>query len=142
MGSEEAKAEFTIEPFTEGDPGPHVKEPINVAEQSGLDVEVGPFGTTVIGDQEKVFELVSDLVKTAIENGAKSVMAIATHPVLSGPAIKRLQDAPIDKIIVSDTIDISNNKIFNKLEIVSVAEVFAEAIIRINKGDSISELFK
>ena len=66
LGSEEAKAEFTIEPFTEGDPGPHVKEPINVAEQSGLDVEVGPFGTTVIGDQEKVFELVSDLVKTAL----------------------------------------------------------------------------
>ena len=50
-----------------------MKEPINVAEQSGLDVEVGPFGTTVIGDQEKVFELVSDLVKTAIENGASRV---------------------------------------------------------------------
>ena len=73
MGSEEAKAEFTIEPFTEGDPGPHVKEPIHLAEQSGLDVEVGPFGTTVIGDQEKVFELVSNLVKTAIENGASRV---------------------------------------------------------------------
>tara|TARA_Y100001936_G_scaffold252899_1_gene314759 strand:+ start:1611 stop:1853 length:243 start_codon:yes stop_codon:yes gene_type:complete len=73
MSSEDAKAEFTIEPFTEGDPGPHVKEAIHVAQQSGLDVEIGPFGTTVVGDQEKVFELVSDLVKTAIDNGAYRV---------------------------------------------------------------------
>ena len=85
---------------------------------------------------------ICNAARTAIENGAKSVMAVATHPVLSGPAVERLKDAPIDKIIVSDTIDISNNKLFNKLEIVSVAEVFAEAIIRINNGDSISELFK
>ena len=57
------------------------------------------------------------------------------------PAVERLKEAPIEKIIVSDTITISPNKQFEKLEVVSVAEVFAEAIIRINKGDSISELF-
>ena len=96
----------------------------------------------IIDDMIDTAGTICNAARTAIENGAKSVMAIATHPVLSGPAIERLKDAPIDKIIVSDTIDISNNKIFNKLEIVSVAEVFAEAIIRINKGDSISELFK
>ena len=96
----------------------------------------------IIDDMIDTAGTICNAARTAIENGAKSVMAVATHPVLSGPAIERLKDAPIDKIIVSDTIDISNNKIFNKLEIVSVAEVFAEAIIRINKGDSISELFK
>ena len=73
MGSEKAKAEFTIEPFMEGDPGPHVKETIAVAKQSGLNVEIGPFGTTVIGEQETVFELVSELVKTAMDNGASRV---------------------------------------------------------------------
>ena len=73
MGSEKAKAEFTIEPFMEGDPGPHVKETIAVAKQSGLDVEIGPFGTTVIGEQETVFELVSELVKTAMDNGASRI---------------------------------------------------------------------
>ena len=73
MGSEKAKAEFTIEPFMEGDPGPHVKETISVAEQSGLDVDIGPFGTTVIGEQGRVFELVSELVKTAMENGASRI---------------------------------------------------------------------
>ena len=73
MGSEKAKAEFTIEPFMEGDPGPHVKETIYVAKQSGLNVEIGPFGTTVIGEQETVFELVSELVKTAMDNGASRI---------------------------------------------------------------------
>ena len=73
MGSEKAKAEFTIEPFMEGDPGPHVRETIAVAKQSGLNVEIGPFGTTVIGEQETVFELVSELVKTAMDNGASRI---------------------------------------------------------------------
>ncbi len=73
MSSEKARAEFTIEPFTEGDPGPHVKETISVAKRSGLNVEIGPFGTTVTGEQEKIFELISNLLKTAMENGASRV---------------------------------------------------------------------
>ena len=73
MSSEKAKAEFTIEPFIEGDPGPHVEETISVAKHPGLDVEIGPFGTTVIGEQERVFELVSELVKTAMDNGASRI---------------------------------------------------------------------
>ena len=73
MSSEKARAEFTIEPFTEGDPGPHVKETISVAKRSGLNVEIGPFGTTVTGEQEKIYELVSNLLKTAMENGASRV---------------------------------------------------------------------
>ena len=73
MSSEKARAEFTIEPFTEGYPGPHVKETISVAKRSGLNVEIGPFGTTVTGEQEKIFELVSNLLKTAMENGASRV---------------------------------------------------------------------
>lgn len=114
----------------------------NIAEVVNLIGDLKDRHVFIIDDMIDTAGTICNAASTAIENGAKSVMAIATHPVLSGPAIERLKDAPIDKIIVSDTIDISNNKIFNKLEIVSVAEVFAEAIIRINKGDSISELFK
>ena len=114
----------------------------NVTEVVNLIGDLKDKHVFIIDDMIDTAGTICNAAITAIENGAKSVMAIATHPVLSGPAIERLKDAPIDKIIVSDTIDISNNKIFNKLEIVSVAEVFAEAIIRINKGDSISELFK
>ena len=114
----------------------------NVTEVVNLIGDLKDKHVFIIDDMIDTAGTICNAARTAIENGAKSVVAIATHPVLSGPAIERLKDAPIDKIIVSDTIDISNNKILNKLEIVSVAEVFAEAIIRINKGDSISELFK
>ena len=79
---------------------------------------------------------------TAIDNGAHSVIAIATHPVLSGKAIERLEKSPIEKVIVSDTMAISKDKIFNKLEIISVSEIFAETIKRINSGESVSSLFK
>ena len=79
---------------------------------------------------------------TAIDNGANSVIAIATHPVLSGKAIERLEASPIEKVIVSDTIAMSKDKIFNKLEIISVSKIFAETIKRINSGESVSSLFK
>jgi ribose-phosphate pyrophosphokinase len=96
----------------------------------------------IIDDMIDTAGTICNAARTAMDNGAQSVVAIATHPVLSGPAVSRLQEAPIKKIIVSDTINIDKNKLFDKLEIISVAAVFSEAIIRINKGDSISELFK
>ena len=96
----------------------------------------------IIDDMIDTAGTICNAASTAMDNGAKSVIAVCTHPVLSGPAISRLKEAPIQKIIVSDTLHISEDNIFNKLEIISVAHVFAEAIKRINKGDSVSELFK
>ena len=80
--------------------------------------------------------------EAAMKNGAKSVTAIATHPVLAGPAIERLAESKINKIIVCDTIKIEKYKIFDKLEIVSVASVFGESIKRIVDGTSLSSMFK
>ena len=79
---------------------------------------------------------------TAEKEGAKSVTAIATHPVLSGKAISRLQEAPISKVIVCNTIDLPKNKIIDKLEVASVADVFGESMKRIVEGTSLSSLFK
>ena len=79
---------------------------------------------------------------TSEKEGAKSVTAIATHPVLSGNAIKRLKEAPISKVIVCDTIKLNEEKRFDKLEIISVADVFGESMKRIVKGTSQSSLFK
>ncbi|MCF7797804.1 MAG: ribose-phosphate pyrophosphokinase [Lentisphaeria bacterium] len=79
--------------------------------------------------------------RTAKENGALSVMAACTHAVLSGPAIERVQKSPVEKLIVSDTIEIPRDKVFEKLEVVSVASVFGEAILRIHNEESISSLF-
>ena len=78
----------------------------------------------------------------AEKKGAKSVTAIATHPVLSGKAMARLNDAPISKVIVCDTIKLNENKKIDKLEIVSVADVFGESMKRIVEGTSLSSLFR
>ena len=96
----------------------------------------------IIDDMIDTAGTICNAAKTAVKNGANSVIAVATHPVLSGPAVDRLKEAPIEKIIVSDTIQIADNQIFDKLEIISVSEVFAESIMRINQGGSISSLFK
>lgn len=79
--------------------------------------------------------------RTAMENGALAVMAACTHAVLSGPAIERVQNSPVEKLVVSDTIQIPREKVFEKLEMVSVAPVFGEAILRIHNEESISSLF-
>ena len=79
---------------------------------------------------------------TAKENGANSVTAIATHGVLSGPAIDRIKNSPIKQLIFTDTVSISEDKILDNMKIVTVAEVFAEAIQRVFAGESVSALFE
>ena len=107
----------------------------------------------LIGDlKDKHVLIIDDMIDTAgttcnaadaaMQHGALSVVAVATHPVLSGPAIDRLQKSPISKVIVSDTIELKDEKKFEKLEIISVANVFGEAINRIVNGTSLSSLFK
>ena len=79
---------------------------------------------------------------TAKENGANSVIAIATHGVLSGSAIDRIKHSPIKQLIFTDTVSISEDKILDNMKIVTVAEVFAEAIQRVFAGESVSALFE
>ncbi|MDD3806980.1 MAG: ribose-phosphate pyrophosphokinase [Candidatus Marinimicrobia bacterium] len=74
--------------------------------------------------------------------GALDIYAMFTHPVLSGNAVERLKTAPINKIITTDTIYLSKEKQISNMEIVSVADIFAEAIQRTNNEESISVLFK
>ncbi len=107
----------------------------------------------LIGDvNNKIAVILDDMIDTAgtltqgveslIKNGAKKVFAVATHPVLSGPAISRLVESPIEKIWVTDTIPLSKPaQACGKIEVVSVAPVIAEAIKRIHGNDSVSSLF-
>ena len=107
----------------------------------------------IIGDiKDKHVILVDDMVDTAgtlcngakalVERGgAKSVIACATHGVLSGPAIERLQDSVIDKLILLDTIPVEGDKAIDKIEILTVADLFAEAIHRIYDEHAISDLY-
>ncbi|WP_066634297.1 ribose-phosphate diphosphokinase [Desulfolucanica intricata] len=75
------------------------------------------------------------------ERGAEDIYICCTHPVLSGPAIKRLEEAPVKEVLVTNTIPLPEDKIFNKLKILSVAPLLGEAIIRIHEDLSVSKLF-
>ena len=76
------------------------------------------------------------------KHGAKSVFAVATHPVLSGPAVERIQDSVFTKVIVADTIPLQGPAAeCEKFGVLSVAGLFAEAIRSIHFDDSISRLF-
>ena len=96
----------------------------------------------IIDDMIDTAGTICNAADAAMENGAMSVTAIATHPVLSGPAIDRLTNSKITKVIVCDTIEVSKDKIFDKLEIMSVANVFGEAMKRIIDGTSLSSMFQ
>ena len=75
--------------------------------------------------------------------GARRVMACCTHPVLSGKAFQRITDSPIEKLITTDTIPIDKKKdTKDKIVVLSVASLIGEAIKRINKSLSVSELFQ
>ena len=65
------------------------------------------------------------------EHGAKEIVACCTHAVLSGPAIERIEASPISKLIVLDTIEMPSSKQIAKIKVVSIADLFAEAIERI-----------
>ncbi len=106
----------------------------------------------VIGDVSgKKCILIDDMIDTAgtlteavaalIENGATSVKAMASHGILSGPAIDRIGSSAIEKVIITDTIDNTRLKNFAKLEILSVASILATSIERIHNRESISSLF-
>ena len=79
--------------------------------------------------------------ETAMENGANSVISVATHGLFSEDAINKIMISPIEKVIVANTVQLPKEKQFKKLEIISVAPLFANAIKNIHSGESVSALF-
>lgn len=95
--------------------------------------------------------LVDDMIDTAgticnaaqalMDNGATHVYACATHGVLSGPAMERIEKSPIEELVLLDTIAIPEEKLIPKIKMLPVAPVFAEAIERIYEDKPVSPLF-
>ncbi len=106
----------------------------------------------IVGDVEnKVAIIRDDMVDTAgtltqaakalQEKGAKEVYACCTHPVLSGKAFQLIEKSCIKKLVVGDTISIEDKNLSPKIQVLSLAELFGEAILRIHKEESVSSLF-
>ena len=107
----------------------------------------------IIGEVEgKTCVMIDDLIDTAgtlceaskvlKEKGAIKVLAYITHPVLSGSAIERITESPLDELVVTDTIPLSKEASnCSKIRQLSVAELLAETIRRISDGESVSSLY-
>ncbi|HDP25612.1 MAG TPA: ribose-phosphate pyrophosphokinase [Deltaproteobacteria bacterium] len=107
----------------------------------------------IIGDvRGKVCLIIDDIVDTAgtlasgavalMDAGAENILACCSHPVLSGPAISRIENSPIQELVVTDTIPLKGDALnCSKITVLSVANLFAEAIKRIYSESSISQLF-
>ncbi|PRX26493.1 ribose-phosphate pyrophosphokinase [Orenia metallireducens] len=106
----------------------------------------------IIGDVDgKNVILVDDMIDTAgticnaaralKEHGAKEIFATCTHPLFSGPAIERLEEAPITELVVTNTIPLAKEKLVDKFTVLSVAPLLSEGIERIYKDLSVSVLF-
>ncbi|MEZ4704552.1 MAG: ribose-phosphate pyrophosphokinase [Bdellovibrionota bacterium] len=107
----------------------------------------------VIGDvSNKIAVIVDDMIDTAgtmtqavpvlLDQGAKKVYCAATHPVLSGPAVERINQSKLDTVFVTDTIPLQSlAQQSRKIKVCSVANILGEAIRRIHQRDSVSSLF-
>lgn len=107
----------------------------------------------IVGEIEgKTAIIIDDIIDTAgtialaaaalKEAGVKDVYACCTHPVLSGPAMQRLEDSMISEVIVTNTIPIMHPEPSSKIKVLSVAPLIGQAIIRIHEQLSISTLFE
>ena len=107
----------------------------------------------IIGDvRGRSCLMLDDMIDTAgticqgaqalIDNGASEVVACCSHAVLSGPAIERLEASKLSKIIVLDTIELPEEKRIGKIEVVTISDLFAEAIERVYTDLPISKLYE
>jgi ribose-phosphate pyrophosphokinase len=113
----------------------------NVAEVMHLIGDVRDRTCVVVDD---MIDTAGTLVNTANslkEQGATRILATCSHPVFSGPALERIEDSPIEKVVVTDTIPLPEEKRTSKIIQLSVAELLARAIKNIHKESSVSELF-
>ena len=106
----------------------------------------------IVGNVDgKTCILIDDIIDTAgtitiganalVESGAKEVYACCTHPVLSGPAIERIQNSKIKELIITNSIALPEEKKIDKIKNLSVASLIGEAIIRVHEEQSVSILF-
>lgn len=116
-------------------PAPNQSEVMNVIG------EVSGKNCIILDDMIDTAGTITNAAKAIKELGAKNVYVCATHGVLSGPAIERLESSEIEELVLLNTIPLSEEKKSPMIKMLSVAPLIAEAIRRINSNESVSELF-
>lgn len=113
----------------------------NVAEVMNIVGDVKGRTAILIDDIIDTAGTITLAAKALLEHGAREVYAACTHPVLSGPAIERIQHSPIKELVVTNTIPLTPEKRLDNIVVLSVAPIIGEAIIRVHEELSVSKLF-
>lgn len=114
----------------------------NVAKIMNIIGEVKDKDAILLDDMIDTAGTLTESANALMEKGARSVVAYATHAVLSGPAIERLEASPIRRVVVTDSIPLRDDaKACKKIEVLSIAPLLAKALRRIHLGESVSSLF-
>ena len=118
------------------------REAANVAEAMNIIGQVNGRLAVVLDDMIDTAGTLTEAARALMDQGAREVWACATHPVLSGPALKRLEASPISRVVVTNTIPLGEKMAASpKIIGLSVARLLGEAIRRIHMEDSVSSLF-
>ena len=131
----------------------HFNCPIALIDKRRNGNDDNAIATSVIGDIKGKNALVFDdevdtagsimeTVRVVKEFGAKDVYVGCTHGILSGPAIERIQNSELKELVMTNTVPLPESKKLDKITVVSISELFGEAIKRINEATSIGELFE
>jgi ribose-phosphate pyrophosphokinase len=118
------------------------RQKANVSEVMNIIGDIKDKDVLIIDDMIDTAGTLCNAAKALVDiGGAKNVYACATHGVLSGPAIERLQNSVIKEVFILDTIELPEHKKCEKIKQLSISDLFTEAIKRIYEGSSVSSLF-
>ncbi|MFV0260341.1 MAG: ribose-phosphate diphosphokinase [Acidimicrobiales bacterium] len=113
----------------------------NVVEVKDVIGEVDGRQCVLIDDMIDTAGTICQAAELLVDRGAASVAAAATHGVFSGPAVDRLKNSVLDKVIVTDTVPLGEDKQFDKLEVVTAAGIVADAVRAVFEDTSVSRIF-
>lgn len=118
------------------------RERANISEVMNVIGEVAGKHVLVVDDLIDTAGTLTQAARALVNQGARSVRACCTHPVLSGPAIRRINESDLEEVIVTDTIPLRDEgRKSGKIKVLSVSRLFGEAIRRIHNESSVSSLF-
>ncbi len=119
------------------------RERANVSEVMNIIGDVRDRDCVILDDMIDTAGTLCNAAKALKERGARRVFAAATHAVLSGPAVDRIKDSPLEEVVVTDTIPLQPHAVATgKFRVLTVANLLGEAIKRIHHSDSVSSLFE
>ena len=95
----------------------------------------------IFDDEVSTAGTMVEAAKILQEHGAKEIYAACTHGVLCGPAIEKIKNSPIKELIITNTVPLTTEKQIDKIKVLSIAPLFAEAIKRVNEAQPLGDLF-